>query len=66
MTIAALPWPLASVYVALIIAAGLVLSVIVWSIFRTGQTAIRSESTQRKELETLRRDVDEVQARVQT
>jgi uncharacterized membrane-anchored protein YhcB (DUF1043 family) len=66
MTIAALTWPLASVYVALIIAAGLVLSVIVWSIFRTGQTAIRSESTQRKELETLRRDVDELQARVQT
>jgi hypothetical protein len=66
MTIAALTWPVASVYVALIIVAGLVLSVIVWSIFRTGQTAIRSESRHRKELDTLRRDVDELQARVQT
>lgn len=66
MSVAALTWPVASIYVALIIAAGLVLSVIVWSVFRTGQTAIRSESTHRKELETLRRDVDELRALVQT
>jgi hypothetical protein len=30
--------------VALILSAGLVLAVLIWSIFRTGQTAIRMES----------------------
>jgi hypothetical protein len=44
MTIAALDWPEAAVYIAVIIAAGLVASVLVWSIFRTGQVAIRNES----------------------
>ena len=43
MTIAALNWPEATVYVALIAAFGLVVSVLIWSIFRTGQTAIRSD-----------------------
>ena len=43
MTVAALTWPQASVYIALIAAGGLVVSVLIWSIFRTGQTAIRSE-----------------------
>jgi cytochrome c-type biogenesis protein CcmH/NrfG len=43
MTIAALSWPEAAVLVATIIAVGLVLSVAVWQIFRTGQTAIRHE-----------------------
>jgi len=46
MTIAALTWPQATVYVALIAAVGLVLSVLIWSIFRTGRTAIRSDSRQ--------------------
>jgi hypothetical protein len=32
--------------VALILSAGLVLSVLIWSIFRTGQTAIRFEGRQ--------------------
>jgi hypothetical protein len=44
MTIAALNWPEAAVYIAVVIAAGLVASVLVWSIFRTGQVAIRNES----------------------
>jgi hypothetical protein len=43
MLIASLSWPQASVYVALIISAGLVLAVLIWSIFRTGQAAIRIE-----------------------
>jgi hypothetical protein len=66
MTIAALTWPVATVYVALIIGVSLVLSVICWSIFRTGQTAIRSESADREGLDRLRRDVDELRARLQT
>jgi hypothetical protein len=60
MTIAALTWPQASVYIALITAAGLVVAVAVWSIFRTGQTAIRTESAHREELDRLRRDVAEL------
>jgi hypothetical protein len=44
MALATLSWPEAFVYVAVIVTAGLVLSVLIWSIFRTGQTAIRSES----------------------
>ena len=44
MTIAALSWPQASVYIALIVSAGFVLAVLIWSMFRTGQTAIRSEA----------------------
>jgi hypothetical protein len=47
MTIAALSWPAASVYIALIAAVALVVAVVVWSIFRTGQTAIRSEDRMR-------------------
>jgi hypothetical protein len=48
MSIAALSWPQATVYVALIAAFGLVVSVLIWSIFRTGQTAIRSDSRKRQ------------------
>jgi hypothetical protein len=44
MTIAALSWPSAVVAAAAIAAAGLVVSVLIWSIFRTGQTAIQSDS----------------------
>jgi flagellar basal body-associated protein FliL len=64
MVVAALSWPQASIYIALIVAAGLVLAVLVWSIFRTGQAAIRSESQHRRELGELRRDVDELRAAV--
>ena len=47
MTIAALSWPAASMYIALIAAVGLVAAVLIWSIFRTGQTAIRRDSRKR-------------------
>jgi hypothetical protein len=43
MIIAALTWPEAFVYVAAIAAVALVLSVLIWSIFRTGQTALRGD-----------------------
>jgi hypothetical protein len=41
-----LSWPAASVYIALILAVGLVVAMLIWSVFRTGQTAIRVESRQ--------------------
>jgi hypothetical protein len=41
--IAALTWPEAAVWMTVIATAGLVLAVLVWSIFRTGQTAIRHD-----------------------
>jgi preprotein translocase subunit SecG len=44
MTIAALSWPAASIYIAVISAIALVLAVLIHSIFRTGQTAISSDS----------------------
>ena len=43
MFIAAMTWPEAAVWCTAVAAGGLVLSVLVWSIFRTGQTAIKSE-----------------------
>jgi hypothetical protein len=43
MSIAAMTWPEAAVWISGIAALGLVLSVLVWSIFRTGQTAITHE-----------------------
>jgi hypothetical protein len=47
MTIAELTWPEASVYIAAIAAGALLLTVLIWSIFRTGQTAIRTDGRQR-------------------
>ena len=47
MTIAALSWPAASLYIALIVAVALVVAVLLWSIFRTGQTAIHSDKRDR-------------------
>ena len=41
---AALTWPEASVRISLIAGVAVVLSVLVWSIFRTGQTAIKKEA----------------------
>ena len=46
MSIAALTWPAAVVWVAVIVTTGAVLSVLTWSIFRTGQTAIQKEARQ--------------------
>jgi preprotein translocase subunit SecG len=44
MTFAALSWPAASIYIAVIIAIALVLAVLIHSIFRTGQAAIGTDS----------------------
>jgi hypothetical protein len=44
MTTAALTWPEAVVYIAAIATVGLIITVLIWSIFRTGQTAIRTDS----------------------
>jgi hypothetical protein len=60
MTIAALTWPAAVVYVTLIAAAGTVLSVLIWSIFRTGQMAIKKEYRQDELVESLRAEVREL------
>jgi uncharacterized membrane protein len=46
--LAALTWPAAAVYVALIAGVTVVLAVSIWSVFRTGQTAIKSEGRQRQ------------------
>lgn len=66
MTVATLTWPQASIYVALIAGAALVIAVLVWSLFRTGQTAIRVESRQRDAVDELRRDVEALKARVES
>jgi len=47
VTLAALTWPEAFVGAISIATIGLVLSVLIWSIFRTGQTAIRYERDDR-------------------
>jgi hypothetical protein len=47
MTLAELSWPEASVWITLIAGVSLVVSVLTWSIFRTGQAAIRSEGRAR-------------------
>jgi hypothetical protein len=46
VTIAALSWPEATVYAAAIASVGLIVAVLIWSTFRTGQAAIRTESKQ--------------------
>jgi hypothetical protein len=65
MTIAALTWPDAVVHVTWIAALGLVAAVLIWSIFRTGQTAVSSETGQRELVESLRREVDDLRARLE-
>jgi len=44
MILAALSWPDAVVRATLIASSAFVLSVLIWSIFRTGQTAIKGET----------------------
>jgi hypothetical protein len=61
MILAALTWPEAAVRATLIASVALVLSVLIWSIFRTGQTAIKGES---KDQEGLRRRIKELEAQV--
>jgi hypothetical protein len=65
MTIAALTWPDALVHATWIAAGAVIVVVLIWSIFRTGQTAIRSESGQRELVERLRREVDDLRARLE-
>jgi hypothetical protein len=43
MTIATLSWPAAVVAATAVASVGLILTVATWQIFRTGQTAIKSE-----------------------
>jgi len=63
--IAALSWPEAVVHVAWISGLALVLSVLTWSIFRTGQTAIRKEfRVSEEEVEQLRGEVRRLQAQL--
>jgi preprotein translocase subunit SecG len=47
MTIAAISWPAAAIWIAVIIAVALVVAVLVHSLFRTGQTAIQSDRRDR-------------------
>jgi hypothetical protein len=62
MTIATLSWPEAVVGATTVAAIALVLSVLIWSIFRTGQTAIRQEAGERKLIESLRTEVEQLRA----
>lgn len=64
MFTAALTWPEAVLASVSVLTLGLVLSVVAWQIFRTGQTAIRKEGTRRDDVESLRKDVDELRAEV--
>jgi hypothetical protein len=61
MILAALTWPEAAVRATLIASIALVLSVLIWSIFRTGQTPIKDES---KDQEGLRRRIKELEAQL--
>jgi hypothetical protein len=65
MTIATLSWPEAVVGATTVAAIALILSVLVWSIFRTGQTAIRQEAGVRKLVESLRTEVEQLRALVE-
>ena len=60
MTLAALTWPDAIVHVTWISALGLVVAVLIWSIFRTGQTAIRRDSGHQELIDTLRGVIEEL------
>jgi hypothetical protein len=63
--ITALTWPEAVVAATSIAARGVFLTVVAWSIFRTGQTAIKKDGGQRELVESLRADVDELRAWVE-
>jgi hypothetical protein len=65
MTIAALAWPDAVVHATWIAAGAFVVAVLIWSIFRTGQTSIRADIRQRELVDKLRTDVDELRARLE-
>jgi hypothetical protein len=63
--ITALTWPEAVVAATSTAALGVFLTVVAWSIFRTGQTAIKKDGGQRELVESLRADVDELRAWVE-
>jgi hypothetical protein len=65
MIVAALTWPEAVVRATLVAGIAVVLSILIWSIFRTGQTAIRKEGSDRKLVEGLRAEVDRLRDRVE-
>jgi hypothetical protein len=63
MFLATLTWPEALVWSVAIVTVGAVVSVAIWQVFRTGQTAIRKDgSRERETVDTLRREVDELRA----
>jgi hypothetical protein len=57
MFLATTTWPDAAVSMTLIAGIAVVLSVLIWSIFRTGQTAIKKEVRQREELDRVRAEL---------
>jgi hypothetical protein len=61
----ALTWPEAFVAATAIATLGVFLTVVAWSIFRTGQTAIKKEGGHRELVETLRADVDQLRTEVE-
>jgi hypothetical protein len=65
MTLIALTWPEAFVAATAVAALGLILTVLVWSIFRTGQTAIKRDSGQRDLVAGLRAEVDQLRAQLE-
>ena len=61
MIAAALTWEEAIVGAVSVAMLGLIIIVVVWQIFRTGQTAMRRQGSG-QELERLRREVDQLRA----
>jgi hypothetical protein len=65
MTFIALTWPAAFVAATTVAALGLVIAVLVWSIFRTGQTAIKREGADREQIADLRAEVAQLRAQLE-
>jgi hypothetical protein len=64
MIVAALTWPEALVGSVSVVMLGIVISVAIWQVFRTGQTAIRKEARQHEDLEGLRKEVEQLRVDV--
>jgi hypothetical protein len=62
MIVATLSWPEAVVQATTVAAIAVVLSILIWSIFRTGQTAIRTDGSERKLIDSLRSEVDRLRS----
>ena len=65
MLIGDLSWPQAMVESVAILSLALVVSVAIWQVFRTGQTAIKKESGREDGVAGLRKDVDELRELVE-